>query len=95
MLQFLRNGKIPPFLDQIQRECFFEELDFWQIPIEELILKKPSPFFFDPDWCAETLNLETNNKVINKCNITHGIIFCTPVMNEINNYIEFKVTMNI
>lgn len=95
MLQFLRNGKIPPFLDQIQRECFFEELDFWQIPIEELILKKPSPFFFDPEWCAETLNLEKNNKVINKCNITHGIIFCTPVMDEINNYIEFKVTMNI
>ena len=95
MLQYLRNGKLPPFDNDTQRENFFEELDFWQIPIKDSSPKKGSPFLFDPQWCAETLRIESEGKVISKCNVTHGIVFCIPAMDEVNNFVEFKVTINI
>lgn len=95
MLQYLRNGKIPSFIDNSQRENFYEELDFWQIPFEDYTSKASSPFLFDPAWCAETLKIESEGKVINKCNVTHGIVFCAPVMDRVNNYVEFKVTISI
>lgn len=35
MVNFLRNGKIPLFKDKTDETAFYEELDFWQIPISE------------------------------------------------------------
>lgn len=33
MVNFLRNGKFPIFKDKNEELNFFEELEFWQIPI--------------------------------------------------------------
>lgn len=35
MVNYLRNGKFPLFKDRNEEINFFEELDFWQIPINE------------------------------------------------------------
>ena len=71
---------------------FYEELDFWQIPLTQLSNSKRSPFVFDRDWCAETLEIDKNGKGISKKNAQHGIVFCLPTMNLDNFYCEFKVT---
>jgi len=35
MINYLRNGKYPVFRDKNEEINFFEELNFWQIPIYE------------------------------------------------------------
>ena len=35
MINYLRNGKYPIFKDKNEEINFFEELEFWQIPITE------------------------------------------------------------
>jgi hypothetical protein len=34
LISYLRNGKIPLFDNKIKENAFFEELDFWQIPLD-------------------------------------------------------------
>ena len=96
LLSYLRNDKLPNFEDEKTKENFFEELDYWQIPYYEINkMSDKSVFSFDRNWCAETLNIEENGKIIKKQNIQHGIVFCTPQFSEKNFYIEFKVVINI
>ena len=96
LLSYLRNDKIPNFEDEKTKENFIEELDYWQIPYCEINkMSEKSVFSFDRNWCAETLNIEENGKMIKKQNIQHGIVFCTPQFSEKNFYIEFKVVINI
>ena len=34
MLTFLRTGKVPIFADQHKENAFYDELDFWVIPVD-------------------------------------------------------------
>ena len=96
LIQYLRNGKIPIFEDEKQKQNFNEECDYWQIPINDNNNINKSPFLFDSNWCAETLNIENNGKIIKKQNgQQHGIVFCSPGMDKNNSYIEFKVIINV
>jgi hypothetical protein len=106
LLSYLRNDEIPNFENEKIKENFIEELDFWQIPFNDVNnknnnlninkeIKLKSVFNFDRNWCAETLNIENNGKIIKKQNIQHGIVFCTPQFSEKNFYIEFKIVINI
>ena len=36
MIHYLRNGKFPVFKEKNEEINFFEELDFWQIPLNDL-----------------------------------------------------------
>ena len=98
VLSYLRNGTLPPFEDNDSlKESFYNELDYWQIPLNDNGVQMKSPFIFDNEWCAETLSIDSNslNKLINKNHIKHGIIFCSPVMDDVNSYVEFKVNITI
>jgi len=95
LIQYLRNGKIPNFEDEKQKQNFIEECDYWQIQINDNNNLNKSPFLFDSNWCAETLNIENNGKIIKKQNGQHGIVFCSPGMDKNNSYIEFKVIINV
>ena len=56
---------MPNFQNDEQKLHFFEELEYWQIPKNNLIKNNDkSPFIFDNQWCAETLNIEKNGKTI-------------------------------
>ena len=96
VIDFLRNDTLPNFENDEQKLHFFEELEYWQIPKYKLIKNNDkSPFIFDTQWCAETLNIERNGKTIKKNTEQHGIVFCHPQLDEINNYVEFYVSMTI
>ena len=34
VIQYLRNGKTPIFDNKIKENAFYEELDYWQIPLD-------------------------------------------------------------
>lgn len=63
---------------------------------------------FDPEWCADTLNIEQNNTIVKKQSMLiklyliiiilgtqHGIVFCKNNLDINTPYIEFKINMNI
>ena len=99
MLSFLRTGKVPIFANQNQENAFYDELDFWVIPIEggisfsssrELLTGK-STQLFDAEWCANTLQMSPDQLTIKKNGNQHGIVFCKQPLDIFNSYVEFKV----
>ena len=34
VIQFLRNGRVPMFDNKLRETAFYEELDYWQIPLD-------------------------------------------------------------
>ena len=74
MLSFLRTKKVPIFLNQNMENAFYDELDYWMIPMEDspleigdVSLSKPQTF--DAEWCAETLSLNEENTQLSKAGI--------------------------
>jgi len=92
LIYFLRNGKFPNFKNKNEEIAFYEELEYWQINYKE---ENKIVYQFDPEWFANTLILESNNTIVKKQNLHHGILFCKHPMDQYNSYLEFKVTMNI
>lgn len=71
VVSFLRNGKIPIFSSKSEETSFYEELEYWQIPISLTNnIHCEIPVSFDPLWCATTLRLESENLIVRK----HGKI---------------------
>jgi hypothetical protein len=96
MVNYLRTGKFPIFKEKAAELAFYEELEFWQIPLKENDNNSmKTQLQFDSEWCANTLILEQNNSIIKKHNCQHGIIFGKAPLDMYNPYIEFKVVMNI
>lgn len=60
MINYLRTSKVPIFESKAKESAFFEELDYWQIPLS-LFRCENEPDFkqkFDSQWCAQTLSLD-------------------------------------
>ena len=67
MVNYLRSGKFPIFKEKNEEVNFFEELEFWQIPLyygKDSSLK--GLLQFDTEWCANTLTIEDNNNTFIK-----------------------------
>lgn len=96
VITYLRSGKIPVFNSKTEEMKFIEEMEFWQIPLET---SNGSDVFseqeFDPEWCAKTLSLDETNRIVTKDGNNHGIIFCKNPLDQMNNYVEFKVSITI
>lgn len=90
LLYFLRNNKIPYLTSQKDQQSLQEELEYWQIPFQDT-KKKKSVFTFDPEWMANTLSLNSTVKILKQKNVQHGIVFCKPTVDAVNNYIEFCI----
>jgi frataxin-like iron-binding protein CyaY len=63
MISYLRNSDVCLLINEAQEEAFYEELNYWQVP---LIPNNKNPMEFDPLWCANTLKLENSNSLIRK-----------------------------
>jgi hypothetical protein len=90
MLSYLRSSKIPLFENKAEENLFYEELDYWRIPINPLAIVFEE---FDPSWCAPTLKLTSKNCTVRKNDPLHGVIFCTKPITQVGGYVEFKVDM--
>ena len=109
VINYLRNKQLPQtFVNEKEKILFYEELDYWLLPSNPLhnivnmnsfnndtmLTQVKSSFNFDKNWCAETLDLGTNTKIIRKSHELHGIVFLTPALTNTNPYVEFKVVIN-
>jgi hypothetical protein len=71
VVQFLRNHKVPLFENKLKETAFYDELDYWQIPINTDCIGSGDAFsdalqVFDVNWCAPTLDLSADHKKIKK-----------------------------
>lgn len=95
MIHYLRNTTIPIFINDEDKVDFYDEIDYWQIPVEGHQPKEMvSIFEFDNDWCAETLSIEPNCKIVKKNNIQHGIIFLKQTLYKDHCSVRLKVIIN-
>ena len=96
VISYLRSGMVPVFNTKFDEISFFEEMDFWQIPLN---ISNDSDFNneqeFDPEWCASTLSLDTEHKIVSKDSPSHGIVFCKTPFDHSNCYVDFKVTIEV
>ena len=93
IINYLRTGKVPLFESKYKEIAFYEELDFWQIPLNLYRNENESNIeqFFDQNWCAHTLSLDLNSKIVRKNDPHHGIVFCSQPLDLYNPYVEFRV----
>ena len=84
---------MPLFESKIKENAFYEELDYWQIPLNLYSNENDVQIeqLFDSNWCAHTLTLDLNQKIVRKNDSHHGIVFCQYPLDICNPYIEFKV----
>ena len=107
IINYLRNKQLPQtFINEKQKILFYDELDYWQLPLNSIhsinsfhkdispLIKLKSSFYFEKNWCAETLDLGSNTKTIRKSHKLHGIVFLTPALTDTNSYVKFKVINN-
>lgn len=69
LLSYLRNGKLPLFDNKLKENAFFEELDFWQIPLDTHCGQNDGSEelqTFDANWCAPTIDLSADSKKLKK-----------------------------
>jgi len=66
IISYLRNGKPPLFASKQQENAFYDELDYWQIPMNQQKSEPITTEEFDPNWCASTLQLGNNNMLVRK-----------------------------
>jgi hypothetical protein len=93
MIYFLRTEKLPSFKSVWDESCFFDELEFWGIPLEFDTRLDESPKQFDALWCAPSVLLDSNQCVLRKSGSSHGIAFGSKPMSSANPYIEFRVSI--
>ncbi len=91
MMSYLRNDRVPVFASKSQEDLFYEELDYWQIPVQPQPAME-SPQEFDPMWCASTLRFEAGHSIVRKNGPQHGVVFCKQPMGLKRAYVEFRVT---
>lgn len=107
LISFLRNDNLPYFKDYNQECLLIEEAIYWGIPINDKIrlsklilnmgLARSNIFQFDPQWCASTLKLVFKHQynVIEKHEGQHGIAFSKLKLDEVNDYIQYRVQIKI
>lgn len=94
MMNFIRTERLPCFESSFEEERFYEELDYWNIPIEVMHRNiDPSLRHFDSAWCAHTLVLDANKTVLKKIGNPHGIAFGANPLNGSCPYVEFKINI--
>ncbi|CAG9324680.1 unnamed protein product [Blepharisma stoltei] len=95
MINFLRTNRVPIRQNPADEIRFKEELEYWGIPFELPSKNISSSLrYFDAEWCAPTLSLESNNTIIRKISYQHGICFGGNMLCESCPYVEVKIDIN-
>ncbi len=91
MINYLKNLEIPKFSDELEKNLFFNELDFWGINIklpEKEILK------FDSKWCPSCFTIDKTGTTLSKMTNSHGIVLLKRKLSSLNPFIEFSISLN-
>ena len=91
LLEYLRNSKYPIFSNLIEENNFFQELNFWKIPL----IHKKVKFQFNPKNLTGLFKLDQSKQILNKNSFNNCIVPITPNLNINTPYFEFKVKISV
>ena len=91
LIYYLSSNKLPKFKNTLEEKKFFTEINYWKIPkhvSSKNILK------FNKDLSPHFFVLDTNNQILTKSNMNHGIILLNKKLSYVTPYIEFTININ-
>ena len=90
LIYYLENTKLPKFKNNEEEKRFFDELNYWKIPIHI----STKTIQFNPNFCPYFFTLDKKNQILTKANMNHGIILLNNKITALNPFIEFTVNFN-
>lgn len=91
LIYFLENNKLPKFKNISEEKKFFTELKYWKIPIH---ISSKNILKFNKDLSPHFFTLDSNNQILTKSNMNHGIILLNKKLTAVTPYIEFSINLN-
>ena len=91
LIYFLVNNKLPKFKNISEEKKFFTELKYWKIPIH---ISSKNILKFNKDLSPHFFTLDSNNQILTKSNMNHGIILLNKKLTAVTPYIEFSINLN-
>ena len=91
LLYYLKNTKLPKFNNIKEEKSFFEEINYWKIPIH---ISSKNILKFNPNFCPYFFSLDKNHQILTKANMNHGIILLNKKLTALTPYIEFTISFN-
>jgi hypothetical protein len=88
---YLENNKLPEFKNNIEEKKFFEELNYWKIPIH---ISSRNILKFNAELCPHFFTLDKNCQILSKSNLNHGIVLLNKKLTALTPYIEFTIYLN-
>ena len=91
LIYYLENNKLPKFKNNLEEKNFFEEINFWRIPIH---ISSTNFLKFNSELCPNFFTLDKNCQILSKSNINHGIVLLNKKITALSPYIEFTIYLN-
>jgi hypothetical protein len=92
LLYYLENNKLPKFKGNIEEKKFFNEVNYWKIPIH---ISSKNILKFNSEFCPHIFTLDKKCQILSKSNMNHGIVLLNKKLTALTPYIEFNVCLNI
>ena len=91
LIYYLENNKLPKFKNNLEEKKFFEELNYWKIPIH---ISSRNILKFNAELCPHFFTLDKNCQILSKSNLNHGIVLLNKKLTALTPYIEFTICLN-
>lgn len=91
LIYYLNNNKLPKFKNNLEEKKFFEEMNYWRIPIH---ISSTNILIFNSGLCPHFFTLDKNCQILSKSNTNCGIVLLNKKMTALTPYIEFTIYLN-
>ena len=91
LIYYLSSNKLPKFKNTLEEKKFFTEINYWKIPMH---VSSKNILKFNKDLSPHFFVLDTNNQILTKSNMNHGIVLLNKKLSYVTPYIEFTINLN-
>ena len=91
LLYFLKKSKLPKFQNFLEEKNFFQEMEFWRIPIK---ISSKKRLQFDLNLTSNCLNIDKTKTILTKKNFLHGITVLNISLKATSPFVEFTIYLN-
>ena len=91
LIYYLENDKLPNFKNKPEEKKFFNEINFWKIPMN---ISSKNILKFNPMFCPYFFAIDKKCQILSKLNFSKGIVLLNKKLTALTPYIEFSVHIN-
>ena len=91
LIYYLENDKLPNFKNKSEEKKFFNEINFWKIPMN---ISSKNILKFNPMFCPYFFAIDKKCQILSKLNFSKGIVLLNKKLTALTPYIEFSLHIN-